>query len=766
MKVLRVLLPLLAIINVPLSAVDQNDVNNIAKSYVIKADEYKQNNNMKKALEYYKNAIALNPHDFMLIFNTANDLYNNGFNEEAITYYDRALKIKSDVEQVYFNKGIVFTQLNEHAKAADCFMQAISTNPHYDRAYVHAGNAFEKCDKHAEAIAIYKRGLEIDSNNADLHFRLGSVYKHKDQFEEAIQEMRTATEKNKDNLVYKLELANTLHLIDGSEEAAKLYQTILESNPKNHHVLYNLGYTVKKMGYIDEALEIYNKVLEMEPDYALARFSRSLIYLILGDWQLGWKEYEWRWAAYDESPKKFDAPVWDGSNINGKRILLYAEQGLGDTIQFIRYAELVKDLGAYIIVETQDAVKDILKLCPYIDEVYSRGEHLPQFDTHIAMMSLPLIFDTRIETTPAHVPYIYAKPELVAYWADQLKDDHNFKIGICWQGNPNYRTQFLRQAVAGKSMHVKNFEPIAQLKGVSLYNLQKMGGEDQLKELAPGVEIKSFGPDFDKQHGRFMDTMAVMKNLDLIITIDTGTCHVAAALGVPTWNLLPNPADWRWMLDRNDTPWYNNMRLFKQPAPGDWQGAINECVKALEPILRGQKTVQEVTLEKGKVKELRPYERTKRAHKTAENITIAAQAINSIDPKLHTLNKSLFTFEPLQKEKSDNVLIAESQQQTSHDPKKTIDTTKQLPHAKIVQKIINESPEIKEVLEQRNKHMSRHEITTQLIAINKQLAEYEHSVKTLDPSIFNDEYMEIMEKVLELNKQKKELKAHAQVAQQ
>lgn len=749
MKLLRILFLLLTI-NASLLAVDQNDVNNIAKSYVIKADEYKQNNNIKKALEYYKNAIALNPNDFMLIFNTANELYNNGHNEEAIAYYDRALKIRKDVEQVYFNKGIVFTQLNKHAEAADCFMQAINTNRNYDRAYVHAGNAFEKCDKHNEAIAIYKEGLDIDHSNADLHFRLGSVYKHKDMFQEAITELRTATEKNRDNLVYKLELANTLHLIDGSEEAAKLYQTILEHNPENHHVLYNLGYTVKKMGYIDEALEIYNKVLEMEPNYALARFSRSLIYLILGDWKRGWQEYEWRWAAYDESPKKFDAPVWDGSDIRGRRILLYAEQGLGDTIQFIRYAELVKDLGAHVIVETQDAVKDILKLCPYIDEVYSRGERLPHFDTHIALMSLPLVFDTQIETTPHNIPYIYAKPELVAYWADQLKDDHNFKIGICWQGNPNYRTQFLRQAVAGKSMHVKNFEPIARLKGISLYNLQKMGGEDQLQELAPDVEIKSFGSDFDKHNGRFMDTMAVMKNLDLIITIDTGTCHVAAALGIPTWNLLPNPADWRWMIDRNDTPWYNNMRLFKQPSPGDWQGAIQECVKALEPILRGQKTVQEVTLEKGLHKEPRPYESKKIANRISENETQNTRIVSQQAPRLHTLNKQLFNLEPLQNEKNN---LAR-------------DKTKELQHEKVVQKIINQSPEIKDAINQRNNHLHRHEITTQLIAINKQLAEYEQKVKELDPSIFNDEYMELMEKVLELNRQKKELKAHIKASGQ
>lgn len=752
MKLLRVAGLLLS---TSFSLLTAYNLSEVSKNYIAKADEYKKQNDMKKALEYYKNAIALNPNDFMLIFNTANDLYNNGFNEEAIEYYDRALILRSDIEQVPFNKGIVLTQLNKHEEAANCFMQAINTNKNYDRAYIHAGNALEKCDKHTQAIEIYQRGIEIDSSNAELNFRLGSVYKHLDRFEEAIHELRTATQKNPQNLIYKLELANTLHLIDGSEEAARLYQEILEHNPNNHHVLYNLGYTVKKMGYIDEALAIYDKVLEMDPDYSLALFSRSLAHLMLGDWKRGWKEYESRWAAYDESPKKFDAPVWDGCNIQGKRILLYAEQGLGDTIQFIRYAELVKNLGAYVIVETQEAVKEILKLCPYIDEVYARGERLPRFDTQIALMSLPMIFDTEIETTPHNVPYIYAKPELEAYWADKLKDDHNFKIGICWQGNPNYRTQFLRQAVAGKSMHVKYFEPIAQLKGVSLYNLQKMGGEEQLKELSPDVEIKSFGPDFDGPHGRFMDTLAVMKQMDLIITIDTGTCHVAAALGVPTWNLLPNPADWRWMLDRNDTPWYNNMRLFKQPAPGDWKGSINACLEALKPILNGKKTVQEVTQEKGACKELRPYE-TKALKKT-HTPTESNQYNKSHNSSLHTMNKDHFQFESLQKTATNGVTV--SPQEISEQETSSNNFKKQKSAKETVQKIIKESPEIKDALELHNKYTNKHELTIQLIAINKQLAEYDQQLKNIDPSIFNDEFIEFMEKVLELYNQKKELKA-------
>ncbi len=726
------------------------NLSEVAKDYIAKAEQCKADNNIEKALEYYKNAIALNPEDFMLIFNTANDLYNHSHHEEAVKYYDRAIALRPDVEQVYFNKGVVLTQLNRHEEAADCFMQAINTNRNYAKAYVHAGHALEKCAKHEQAITTYKRGMEIDEGNADLNYRLGLVYKHKDRFEEAIDELRKATEKNEQSQVYKLELANTLHLINGSEEALRLYEQILERNPRNYHVMYNFGYTLKKMGYIEKAIEVYDKVLEMDPNYALARFSRSLSYLTLGDWKHGWKEYEWRWTAYNESPKKFDrASVWDGSDLYGKRILLYAEQGLGDTIQFIRYAELIKNMGAYIIVETQGPLKDLLKLCPYIDEVYARGESIPPFDTQIALMSLPMIFKTEIDSTPHNIPYIYALPELVSYWAEQLKDDHNFKIGICWQGNPNYRTQFLRQAVAGKSMHVKQFEPIAQLEGVSIYNLQKMGGEEQLSELAADIQITSFGSDFDNSRGRFMDTVAIMKNLDLIITIDTGTCHVAAALGVPTWNLLPNPADWRWMVDRTDTPWYNNMRLFKQPKSGDWEGSIKACVKALQPILRGEKTVEQVTQEKGIIKERRPYENTGPLDTQMTQMTPQSTAQQprikdaSHSSCIRTLDTGLFPFESLEKD----------------GPVQNKKLGKSSAYEQAMNKIAQEHPEVQQIMEERNRPTDMNDLTSNLIAINKQLWEYDQKLKEQNVSVFDDEFMQLAQQITNLYQQKCYVKA-------
>jgi len=200
-------------------------------------------------------------------------------------------------------------------------------------------------------------------------------------------------------------------------------------------------------------------------------------------------------------------------------------------------------------------------------------------------MSLPLYFNTKKDTIPASIPYIYADQKLVEEWHDKLAHDKNFKIGICWQGNAHYSTQFLRRAVAAKSCHASTFAPLASIEGISLYSLQKMNGHEQLSNLPDGLIINDFGPDFDESHGRFMDTAAVMKNLDLVITIDTSISHFAGALGVPVWILLPHPADWRWMLDTNDTPWYPNARLFRQPKLGDWKSAIEQVTLELKKLI-------------------------------------------------------------------------------------------------------------------------------------------------------------------------------------
>ncbi len=353
-----------------------------------------------------------------------------------------------------------------------------------------------------------------------------------------------------------MELANTLNMLNHTVEALKIYIKAIEIQPRLDSALYNYGYTLKKLGRIPQAIEAYQRVLERKPDYALAHFGISSAYLTIGDFARGWDEYEWRWQAYNESPKKFDRPVWDGSDIEGKTILMYAEQGLGDTLQFVRYAKMVKERGATIIFQTQAPLTSLLALCPYIDHVVPRGHQLPSFDYQVPLMSLPRIFKTRLETIPAQVPYLYAAPQLIDHWSARLAEDTSkLKIGICWQGNAQYNTPSLRRAVAAKSIPLEMLAWLSRIEEVSIYNLQQVDGLDQLKALDPSFKIHVFEDDFDKSNGRFMDTAAVIKNLDLVISVDTAIGHLAGGLGVPVWLLLPFPTDWRWLQNRKDSPW-------------------------------------------------------------------------------------------------------------------------------------------------------------------------------------------------------------------
>lgn len=561
-----------------IETVTQN--NTIAEEFYNLAQTFHHENNQTKELLFYKQALRADPNHFKSLVSAANILLNQKKITKAIGYYYQALAINPSCGQAHCNLGECYIQLNNNSQAIKHFNDALNVNSHYAQAHIQLGIVYEEQSNHTKALTHYQEAITLQPDNADVHLRLGKILKKLDRLDQAATHYRHALTLKPKDLNTLIELGNLHNMLDQCQEALQCYIQALEINPNLYTVMYNFGLTLKKLGHIDEAIAVYKKVIEQKPDYTHANFSLALSYLTLGDFKHGWPAYEWRWSTYNEQPKKFDSPVWDGSNLKNKTILLYAEQGFGDTFQFIRYAKLLKQQGACVIFQTQNALATLLTNCPYIDTIIKRGQPVPASDFHLALMSLPYAFKTTIDTTPADIPYIYPNEKLVQHWCNKLAHDKNIKIGICWQGNAQYTTQALRHAVASKSFHVKYFEPLSTIPGISLYSLQKINSTDDLQNIK--FAVHDFGTDFDTSHGRFMDTAAVIKNLDLVLTVDTSIGHLAGALGIPVWVLLPKPADWRWMLKRNDSPWYPSMRLFRQKKCGNWTEVMQEVCTALQ----------------------------------------------------------------------------------------------------------------------------------------------------------------------------------------
>jgi len=512
------------------------------------------------------------------LFDEANKLYTTGDYDAAIKKYQEVVELSHDTAEAYLNMGLSFAHQEKYINAINAYKAAIEIKPSYIKARLNLAHAYEKTNQIDKALQQYEETCILEPKNINAHQDAARLLNEQMRFEESVYHLQAALDERPRDVNIRFEYANTLNMLNRTQEAFTIYEELKREYPNNITIAYNIAYTLKKMGRLADAFPYYQQVLQADPMHEAANFSCGLAYLVTGDFENGWEKYEWR----ETNPyRNYQQPVWDGSYLNDKTIFLYSEQGLGDTFQFIRYAQIAKEKGGRVIVAVQNPIVDIIKKCPYVDMVIPLNQVPKQFDVHAPLVSLPYILHTREETIPHDIPYLYTDPAYELYWRTQLEQDKNFKIGICWQGNKNYRTAFLRAAVAGKSVPIHTFAPLAQLPGVSVYNLQKTTGEEQLQELDNSFPLHIFTGDFDESHGRFMDTAAVIKNLDLVITIDTSIAHLAAGLGTPTWVLIPEPPDWRWMLTRSDSPWYPNMRLFRQPTPGDWKSVMHDIVHAV-----------------------------------------------------------------------------------------------------------------------------------------------------------------------------------------
>jgi Flp pilus assembly protein TadD len=490
---------------------------------------------------------------------------------EAQAGLEQAVRLKPDHARAHDCLGIVLARQGKLQEATACFRQAVQLRPDLAEPHSNLGAVLAEQRRLDEAVASYRQALRLRPHYGEALHNLGYALVEQGRLEEALEVCRQAlalkphAAEEHDNLgIVLLEFGQV-------EEATCHFQEALRLKPDFVQAHNNLGSALVKHGRFPEAHGCFERALALDPAHAEAHLNRALLWLLEGDFARGWTEYEWRWRKMP--PRSLPRPVWDGSSLAGRTILLHAEQGLGDTLHFIRYAPLVKERGATVVAECPPALLPLLASCPGIDRLVARGAALPDFDCHAPLMSLPRLLGTSLATVPANVPYLFAAAELRERWRQELAASPGFKVGISWHGSPEYRGG--RQ----RAIPLVHFVPLARVEGVRLFGLQKGAGREELPALADRLALTDLGPRLDETTGAFMDTAAVLINLDLVITSDTAIAHLAGALGVPVWLALSASPNFRWLLQREDSPWYPSMRLFRQTRPGDW-GEVFERIRA------------------------------------------------------------------------------------------------------------------------------------------------------------------------------------------
>ena len=457
--------------------------------------------------------------------------------QAAAKSYQRALALKPDSAELHCHLARALYQGGALQPAAELYRRALVLDPKKYEIYNDLGLALTDLGNFAAALEVFRRSLLLNSRSAKTIAGLGHLFERKGD------------------------------LIS----AAEAYRDAIKLDPKMRAAYVDLGFVLYGLGELSEAADCFARLRAMEPDSAEATVNLGLIHLLQGNLAAGWGEYESRWKVGVGDDRKLLQRRWKGEPLGGERILLYAEQGLGDTMQFVRYVPLVAARGGEVVLEVQPALHDLLARTDGAWRVIRRGEALPEFSWQCPLMSLPLALGTELETIPAGVPYIVPDAARVETWRGRLQGNTR-RVGLAWAGNPTHPRDRLR------SIALEQLVPLWNVTGTSFYSLQFGSGAEQMKRLPPDVQLVDLGDELRD----FANVAAIVANLDLVISIDSAVAHLAGALGKPVWILLNKGCDWRWFLERGDSPWYPTARLFRQTTSGEWQ----EVVKRIEIELR------------------------------------------------------------------------------------------------------------------------------------------------------------------------------------
>ncbi|HVA50439.1 MAG TPA: tetratricopeptide repeat protein [Pirellulales bacterium] len=541
-----------------------------------------------QAEEGYRRILQREPRNARVWFVLGNLCQAQQRTSEALACFQQAAELEPREPEGHFHVANALLKLEKWGQAEAAYRQCLALRPDHLEALVNLGFTLSELQKYDEAETCYRRALAIKPDVPEIHQNLGNVLRDRGQLDEAVVCYQRALELRPDYAKAHVNWGVALIALGQPEAAIERLQRGVELQPDFAEAFNSLGAAVSVLRRFDEAHAHYARAIELMPDLVDAHWNRSLLWLLQGDFERGWPAFEWRWLGKRTEPRpSYSEPVWDGSPLEGRTILLYSEQGLGDTLHFVRYARTVKACGGRVIVACQKPLLPILASCPGIDQLVAQGETPPKFDVQAALMALPLILGTRAHNIPGHVPYLAADPQLVEHWRRQLAPLVGFRVGIAWQGNTRHPWDRHRSAA------LEHFESLARVPGVQLISLQKGVGAEKIQSPKSKVQspdsapfdVVSLGGWLDELSGPFMDTAAIIANLDLVVAVDTAVGHLAGALAAPTWLALNYSADWRWLLDRGDSPWYPTVRLFRQERPGDWPGVFRQMADELARLV-------------------------------------------------------------------------------------------------------------------------------------------------------------------------------------
>jgi tetratricopeptide (TPR) repeat protein len=516
------------------------------------ASKLHQVGRIREAEYVYKQILAVQPDHFDCLHALGVALYQLGDYAEAVRLITLALKQKPQDAIAMNNLGSALAMQGRPAEALVSFSGAVAALPDYAEAHVHRSDVLRELGQYEEAVAGYDYVLALRQDLAEAHCGRGNALANLKRLDEAIQ---------------------------SHDRALKLRPDFAEAH-------CGRGIALAELDRIDEALDGFAQAQSLRPGYAEAHVNEAMYRLLLGEFERGWEKYEWRWqtARLKANKRSFSQPLWRGSDdIAGKTILLYGEQGFGDTIQFARYVPRVVALGARTILEIPGPLHSLMASLPGKPQIVAAGDPIPDFDLQCPLLSLPLAFQTRVDTIPCDIPYLSAPAEKVTAWRERLGEHLKPRIGLVWAGNPRKELPHINRLDHERSLALDRLAPLFDVEACSFYSLQK--GDDAQRQLREGPWCDCV-VDFTDDLRDFSDTAALMENLDLIISVDTSVLHLAGALGKSVWLMNRYNTCWRWLRDRDDTPWYPGVRQFRQNASRDWGPVIGRITAALRDYVR------------------------------------------------------------------------------------------------------------------------------------------------------------------------------------